>query len=65
MEIHPLSIEIAWLAGSIGGKQAERGINVPFEDLLIGAKAVHLNYAVLTYNTGHFAMIPGLVVRNL
>jgi len=37
MTIHPLTAEIARLAGKLSGQEAERGITLPFEDLLIGA----------------------------
>jgi predicted nucleic acid-binding protein len=61
--VHPLTAEIAWRAGTISGQQAARGILIPFEDLLIGATALHLGFDVLTGNVKHFQMIPGLVVK--
>jgi predicted nucleic acid-binding protein len=63
MSIHPLTAEIAWRAGTISGQEAARGVVLPFEDLLIGATALHLGFEVLTTNERHFAMIPGLVVK--
>jgi predicted nucleic acid-binding protein len=63
--VHPLTLEIAQLAGQIEGEQAARGIGIPFEDLLIGATALHLGFEVLTHNTKHFQLIPGLAVRSL
>ena len=65
MTIYPLTAEIARLAGRISGQEAERGITLPFEDLLIGATAVHLGFAVVTENIRHFAMIPNLEVKQL
>ena len=53
---------IAELAGRIEGEQAARGISIAFEDLLIGATALHINYAVITLSVRHFQMIPGLEV---
>jgi tRNA(fMet)-specific endonuclease VapC len=41
IEIFPVKSEIALLAGKISGQQARHGINLPFEDLLIGATALH------------------------
>jgi predicted nucleic acid-binding protein len=60
--VEPYTAEIAELAGRIGGKQAELGINIPFSDLMIGATALSLGYSVLTANLRHFDMIPGLHV---
>ena len=60
---YPLSAEIASLAGRIEGSGAARGIVIPFEDLLIGATALHLGFAVVTGNVRHFSLIPGLNVR--
>jgi tRNA(fMet)-specific endonuclease VapC len=62
MAVHPVTAEIAELAGRIEGEQAARGISIAFEDLLIGATALHMNYAVVTLNVRHFQLIPGLSV---
>ena len=40
--VHPVTAEIAELAGRIEGEQASRGVSIAFEDLLIGATALHL-----------------------
>ena len=58
----PVTAEIAELAGRIEGEQAALGISIAFEDLLIGATALHMNYAVVTLNLRHFQMIPSLSV---
>lgn len=58
----PVTAEIAELAGRIEGEQAARGVSIAFEDLLIGATALHLSYAVVTLNLRHFQMIPSLSV---
>lgn len=58
----PVTAEIAELAGRIEGEQAAHGISIAFEDLLIGATALHMNYAVVTLNVRHFQMIPSLSV---
>jgi predicted nucleic acid-binding protein len=65
MVMHPVSVEIAELAGRIEGEQAARGISIALEDLLIGATALHIGYDVLTLNVRHFQMIPGLLVVQL
>jgi predicted nucleic acid-binding protein len=46
--VHPVTVEIAELAGRIEGEQAARGVSIAFEDLLIGATALHLGYEVAT-----------------
>ena len=40
-----VTAEIALLAGKISGREAERGITLPCEDLLIGATAWVVNFA--------------------
>ena len=40
MVVHPITAEIAELAGRIEGEQAGRGVSIAFEDLLIGATAL-------------------------
>ena len=65
MTVHPLTTEIAQLAGKISGQEAGRGITLPFEDLLIGATALYLRFEVVTNNVRHFQMIPSLVVRQI
>ncbi len=56
---------VAMLAGKIDGEQQAQGIRIPFQDLLIGATALDLGYAVVTGNPRHFQMIPGLTVISL
>jgi len=63
--VHPVTLEIAQLAGKIEGEQAANGISIAFEDLVIGATALHLGYDVATLNTKHFLLIPGLIVVTL
>jgi predicted nucleic acid-binding protein len=62
MIVHPVSLAIAQLAGRIEGEQAARGITIDFEDLVIGATALHLGFDVATINVKHFQQIPGLLV---
>jgi len=58
--VHPVSLDIAQLAERIEGEQAAIGISIAFEDLLIGATALHLGFDVVTLNVKHFRLIPGL-----
>ncbi|MCU1323713.1 MAG: PilT protein domain protein [Acidobacteriaceae bacterium] len=62
--IHPLSESIARLLGRIEGEQAAQDIAIAFQDLAIGATALSLNFAVVTHNSRHFGLIPGLTVQN-
>jgi predicted nucleic acid-binding protein len=59
---HPMSLDTAYLVGQIEGQQESKGIRFAFEDLVIGATALHLGYAVMTLNVSHFQRIPGLSV---
>ena len=63
--VHPVTVEVAWLAGRIEGQQEAMGIQFAFEDLLIGATALHLGYEVATLNLRDFQRIPGLSVIQL
>ena len=63
--VHPITAEIALRAGVISGQAAARGVNLPIEDLLIGATALQLGFDVATEDARHFQMIPGLVVKRL
>jgi len=60
--VHPMTLDIARLVGRIEGQQQAKGIQFAFEDLVIGATALHLGYAIMTLNTSHFLHIPGLTV---
>jgi predicted nucleic acid-binding protein len=62
MPVHPVTLEIARLAGRIEGEQEAKGIKLAFEDLLIGSTALQLAYDVATLNLRHFTQIPGLKV---
>ena len=62
---YPFTEQIAFLAGRIDGEQQSKGIKIPFQDLLIGATALHLGYVVVTGNPRYFEMISDLVVKQL
>lgn len=65
MPVHAVTLEIARLAGRIEGQQEAKGIRFAFEDLLIGATALHLGYNIATLNLRHFERVPGLPVVQL
>ena len=60
--VYPVTVGTAILAGRIEGEQAERGVGIAFEDLLIAATALQLGFGVATGNVRHFRNIPGLNV---
>ena len=63
--VHPVTLAIAQPAGKIDGQQGALGVQFAFEDLLIGATALHLGYEVATLNLRDFRKIPGLSVIQL
>jgi predicted nucleic acid-binding protein len=63
--VHPVSFEIAQLAGKIEGEHSSNGIVINFEDLVIGATALHFGFDIATLNLRHFQRIPGLRVVSL
>ena len=63
--VHPLTLEVARLAGRIHGEQMGRGVAIDFPDLIIGATALHLGFDVITLDVRHFQAIPGLQVVRL
>src|SRR6266481_8110510 len=56
--VPPVTLAIARLAGRIEGQQEAMGIQFAFEDLLIGATALHLSYQVATLNLRDFRENP-------
>ena len=60
--VYPITLDIAWLAGRIEGQQGALGVQFAFEDLLIGATALHLSYDLATLNLRDFKRIPKLSV---
>jgi tRNA(fMet)-specific endonuclease VapC len=63
--VHPITAATAELIARIGGEQAERGITLPLADLIIGASALELGYAVGTSNLKDFERIPDLRIVQL
>ena len=60
--LYPVTLEVVRLVGKIEGQEEAKGVRISFEDLLIGATALHLGYSVVTHNVRHFRLIPGLSV---
>ncbi len=63
--IHPITEATAEIIARVGGEQAAKGINLPFIDLIIGACALELGYAIGTDNTRDFNRIPDLKIISL
>lgn len=63
--IQPITAATAEIIARIGGEQAAKGINLPLADLIIGACALELGYAIATDNQRDFNRIPGLNVISL
>lgn len=65
LTVYPYTKETALLAARVDAEQRSKGVVIPFGDLLIGATALLLGFSVLTMNTRHFRLIPGLTVTQL
>jgi len=65
LPVHPVTLDVARLAGRIEGQQEAKGIQFAFEDLLIGATALHPRYEVATLNSRDFHRLPDLAVVSL
>jgi len=63
--VYPITGETAELVGKINAESSQKGIIIPFDDLLIGACALEHSCAIITRNVRHFQMIPGLNVTRL
>ncbi|HEY6349016.1 MAG TPA: PIN domain-containing protein [Candidatus Angelobacter sp.] len=64
LAVYPYTKQTAMLAGKLDAEQQSKGVIIPFADLLIGATALSLGFAVLTANPRHFRLIPGLSVAH-
>jgi len=65
LPVHSVALAIARLAGRTEGQQEAIGVQLTFEDLLIGATALTLGYDVATLNLRDFQKIHGLPVIQL
>ncbi len=63
--IYPVTEATAEIVARIGGEQAAKGVNLPLGDLIIGACALELEYAIGTSNVRDFSRIPELNVVRL
>lgn len=63
--VYPITGETAELAGKISAESSQQGVNIPFDDLFIGACALERGYAIATRNQRHFEKIPGLKLVDL
>src|SRR5436189_6397756 len=59
LPIHPITEATAEIIARVGGEHAAKGINLPFIDLMIGARALELGYAIGTDNTRDFGTPSG------
>ena len=65
LPVHPVTDITAELVGKIGGESSAKGLNIPIDDLLIGACALERCYAIATRNIRHFGKIPSLHIIEL
>ena len=63
--VYPITEETAEIVARIGGEQVGQGVNLPLSDLIIGACALELGYAIGTTNFRDFSRVPGLSVIRL
>ena len=63
--IHPVTEATAEIIARIGAEQSAKGINLPLADLIIGACALELGYAVGTSNIRDFVRVPGLLLKQI
>jgi tRNA(fMet)-specific endonuclease VapC len=63
--IYPVTETTAEIIARIGGTQAAEGVTLPLADLIIGACALELGYAIATSNMRDFNRVPGLVVMQI
>ena len=63
--VYPYTTATALLAAKIDGEQQDKGVKIPFGDLLVGVTALELGFSVLTVNVRHFRIIPGLQIVQL
>jgi predicted nucleic acid-binding protein len=63
--VHPVTEAGAEVIARIGAEQAAKGINLPLADLIIGACALELGYAIATENIRDFCRIPNLKIVQL
>jgi predicted nucleic acid-binding protein len=60
--VRPVTELTAEIIGRIGGELATKGIKISLADLIIGACAMEMGYAVATKNSRDFGRLPGLAL---
>lgn len=63
--MQPVTESTAEIIGRIGAEQAARGVTLSVADLIIGACALELGYAIGTANIRDLNRIPGLNIIQL
>ncbi|HKD05872.1 MAG TPA: PIN domain-containing protein [Bryobacteraceae bacterium] len=63
--IHSITESTGEIVARIGAEQSSKGVVLPLADLIIGACALELGYAVGTANLRDFRRVPGLTVVSL
>jgi tRNA(fMet)-specific endonuclease VapC len=63
--VYPVTEAAAEIIARVGGEQAAKGVIPPLGDLIIGACALELGYAIGTSNARDFNRIPGLNIVEL
>ncbi len=58
--VYPITAETAELVGKINAESSQKGVTIPFDDLLIAACVLERGYAIATRNERHFRKLPGL-----
>jgi predicted nucleic acid-binding protein len=58
--VYAITGETGELVGKLNAESSQKGVSIPFDDLLIGACALERGYAIAIWNPRHFRMIPGL-----
>ena len=64
VQVVPVDEIIAEKFGQVRAGMLGRGTVVATSDLLIAVTALHLDYTVVTHNTKHFSMVPGLRLQD-
>jgi predicted nucleic acid-binding protein len=64
-ELKRVTESTAEIIARVGAEQAAKGVTLPLADLMIGACALELGYAIDTLNTRDFNRISGLNVVRL
>jgi tRNA(fMet)-specific endonuclease VapC len=64
VSIIPVDANVATAFGMTRAQLLDRGVVVPVTDLLIAATAQVSDFTVVTHNTKHFGLVPGLRLQD-